>query len=68
MKNPSFDRPWQPRQNKLGRDPPRADLRNDTKRASQSCILQRETVLVVKPQPQCVLAQDRSACLVLTYA
>ena len=33
---------------------------------SRSCILQRETVLVLTPQPQCVFAQERSACLFLT--
>ena len=32
---------------------------------SRSCILQRETVLVLTPQPQCVFAQERSACLFL---
>ena len=40
-------------------------LRNWRNLASRSCILQRETVLVITPQPQCVFAPERSACLFL---
>ena len=40
-------------------------LRNWRNLASRSCILQRETVLVITPQPQCVFAQESSACLLL---
>ena len=40
-------------------------LRNWRNLASRSCILQRETVLVITPQPQCVFAQERSPCLLL---
>ena len=40
-------------------------LRNWRNLASRSCILQRETVLVITPQPQCVFAPERSACLLL---
>ena len=36
-----------------------------TKLASGSCILQRETLLGNKPQPQSVFARERSACLFL---
>ena len=45
MKKPCWPWPLQPRHGQLGRDPPRAFLRNGTKRASRSCILQRETGL-----------------------
>ena len=44
-----------------------AYLRKGTKRASRSCILQGKLCSGRKPQPESVLAQDRSACLVLTY-
>ena len=67
MKKPCWPWPLQPRLGQLGRAPPRAYLRNGTKPDSRSCILQRETVLEVKPQPQCGLAQDPSACLVLPW-
>ena len=44
-----------------------AYLRNGTKPASRSCILKGKLCPGNKPQPQCGLAQDRCACLVLTY-
>ena len=45
MKKPCLQWPKQPTRSLLGRDPPRAYLRSGPKRASRSCILQRETVL-----------------------
>ena len=45
MKKPCWPWPFQPPHSQLGRAPPRPYLRNGTKRASRSCILQRETVL-----------------------
>ena len=67
MKKPCLHWPWQRTQSQLGRDPPRTNLRNGTKRASRICILQREMGSGKKPQPQCVLAQDRGTCLVLIW-
>ena len=65
MKRPCLHRPQPPTLSQLGRDPPMPYLRNWRNLASRSCILQRETVLVITPQPQCVFAPERSACLLL---
>ena len=45
----------------LGRSAPRPPRNGDPKRASGSCILQRETLLGSKPQPLGALAQESSA-------
>ena len=44
-----------------GRSAPRPPRNGDPKRASGSCILQRETLLGSKPQPLGALAQESSA-------
>ena len=67
MKRPCLHRPQPPTLSQLGRDPPMPYLRNWRNLASRSCILQRETVLGNKPQPQSVFARERSACLFLPY-
>ena len=47
----------------LGRSAPRSPRNGDPKRASWSCILQRETLLGSKPQPLRASAQESSASL-----
>ena len=66
MKRPCLHRPHPPNLSQLGRDPPRAYLGTSRYLDSRSCILQRETVLRDKPQPQSVFARERNACLFLT--
>jgi hypothetical protein len=51
MKKPCWPWPFQPPHSQLGRAPPRPYLRNGTKRASRSCILQRETLLCLTSAP-----------------
>ena len=62
MKRPCLHRPHPPNLRQLGRDPPRAYLGTSRYLDSRSCILQRETVLRNKPQPQSVFARERNAC------
>ena len=45
LKRPCVHWPQHPTLRLLGRDPPRAHLRKGTKRASGSCLLERETLL-----------------------
>ena len=63
MKRPCLHRPQPPTLSQLGREPQRSYLCNGTKLASGSCILQRETVLRSKPQPQSIFAQEGSSWL-----
>ena len=56
MKRPCGLRPQPPNLSQLGRDPPRASLRNGRNLTPRSCILQKENVLGKKPQPQCVVS------------
>ena len=51
MKMPCVHKPQSPTLSHLGRDLPKAYLRNSTKLASGSCILQRETVLGEQTSP-----------------
>ena len=62
LKRPFVHWPQHPSLRLLGRDPPRAHLRKGTKRASGSCLLEREISSGKQAQPQCVFAQQSSAC------
>ena len=65
MQRPCLHRPKPPTLTQLGRDPTKAYLGTSRNLDSRSCILQRETVLGNKPQPQSVFTRERSACLFL---
>ena len=67
MKKPCWPWPLQPRHGQLGRDPPRAFLRNGTKRHLGAAFCKTILCSGNEPQPQCSLAKDRSACLVLPW-
>ena len=60
-RRPSAPRPQPCPLSQLGRSAPRPCRTDGPKRASGSCILQRETLLGSKPQPLGALAQESSA-------
>ena len=60
-RRPSGPRPQPCTLSQLGRSAPRPRPTDRPKRASGSCILQRETLLGSKPQPLCASAQESSA-------
>ena len=62
QKRPWVHWPQKPTFRQLGRDPARAHLRKGTKLASGSCIRESETLSRNQAQPQCVFAQESSAC------